>query len=217
MSRSDHHKGRGPGNAAVVWALFFLCLIPEAVLAGADLGLWGRPEWRQTAWAYAGFWSGLLGNWRPNYPFQALLMFSSYGFIHASLSHFTLNMLTLFSVAPPIVARIGQGRFLALYVASLIGGAAGFALLSNAIAPMVGASGALFGLIGAAIAWEYDDLRAEGASLAPVGRALLLLAGLNLLLWWAMNGHLAWETHLGGFIAGWIVARPLDPRGGQDA
>ena len=32
-----------------------------------------------------------------------------------------------------------------------------------------------------------------------------------------MNGHLAWETHLGGFIAGWIAGRLLDPRGGQAA
>ena len=47
---------------------------------------------------------------------------------------------------------------------SLIGGAVGFVLLSNVSAPMVGASGALFGLIGAIVAWEYDDLRAEGAS-----------------------------------------------------
>lgn len=197
------------GIAPVIWALFLLCLIPESVLFGADMGLWGRTEWRQTVWAYAGFWTGLLGNWRPNYPFQALLMFPSYGFIHASLSHFLLNMVTLFSVAPPIVERIGQARFLLLYVVSLIGGAVGFALLSSVIAPMVGASGALFGLIGAAIAWEHDDLRAEGASLAPVARAILLLAGLNLLLWWAMNGHLAWQTHLGGFVAGWIAARMM--------
>jgi len=181
------------------------------------MGWWGRPEWRQVVWAYAGFWSGLLGNWRPNYPFQSVVMFASYGFIHAGLSHFVLNMVTLFSVSTPIIERLGQKRFLALYIFSLIGGAVGFAMLSTVIAPMVGASGALFGLIGAIIAWEYQDLRAEGASLAPVARAILLLVGLNLLLWWAMNGHLAWETHLGGFIAGWIAGRLLDPRGGQAA
>ncbi len=174
------------------------------------MGWWGRTEWRQLVFAYAGFWSGLLGNWRPNYPLQPLTMFFTYGFIHAGLSHFVLNMMTLFSVAPPLLDRVGPRRFLVLYLASMIGGAIGFALLSTVIAPMVGASGALFGMIGAIVGWEYQDLRAERASLAPVGRAILLLAGLNLLLWWAMNGHLAWETHLGGFIAGWIAARLLD-------
>lgn len=210
MSRSDRNNRSRTGIAPVVWGIFLLCLIPEAILSGADFGLWGSPDWRQIVWAYAGFWSGLLGNWRPNYPFQPVLMFASYGFIHAGLAHFALNMTTLLSFAPPIVARLGQGRFLVLYFVSLVGGAVGFALLSTVIAPMVGASGALFGLIGAIIAWEYQALRAEGASLAPVGRAILLLAGLNLLLWWAMNGHLAWETHLGGVIAGFIAARLLD-------
>ena len=35
---------------------------------------------------------------------------------------------------------------------------------------------------------------------------------LNLLLWWAMDGQLAWETHLGGFLAGWVMALLADPR-----
>jgi membrane associated rhomboid family serine protease len=36
---------------------------------------------------------------------------------------------------------------------------------------------------------------------------------LNIVLWWAMDGQLAWETHLGGFITGWIAAMLIDPRG----
>jgi membrane associated rhomboid family serine protease len=35
---------------------------------------------------------------------------------------------------------------------------------------------------------------------------------MNLLLWWAMNGQLAWQTHLGGFMIGWITAILIDPR-----
>jgi len=34
---------------------------------------------------------------------------------------------------------------------------------------------------------------------------------LNLVLWWAMDGLLAWQTHLGGFIIGWVVALMIDP------
>ena len=189
----------------VVMALFIACLVPEVVLSGADYGLWGDPGWRLWAWQHGGFWTGLLGNWRPNYAAQPWLMFVTYGFLHGGLVHFGVNMLTLFSLAPPLVDRMGQGRFLLLYMASMIGGGLGFALLSQSPQPMVGASGALFGLAGAVMALSWQYLRARGESLRPVIRSLLWLAGLNLVLWWAMSGMLAWETHLGGFVVGWLM------------
>ncbi len=36
-------------------------------------------------------------------------------------------------------------------------------------------------------------------------RIVIMLVGLNAMLWWAMNGQLAWQAHLGGFIAGWAL------------
>lgn len=189
----------------VVLVLFVACLIPELILSGADYGLWGDPGWRLWAWQHGGFWTGLLGNWRPNYAAQPWLMFLIYGFLHGGMIHFGVNMLTLFSLAPPLVERMGQGRFLLLYMASMIGGGLGFALLSQSPQPMVGASGALFGLAGAVMALSWQYLRARGESLRPVIRSLLWLAGLNLVLWWAMSGMLAWETHLGGFVVGWLM------------
>ena len=71
--------------------------------------------------------------------------------------------------------------------------------------PMVGASGALFGLAGAVMALSWQYLRARGESLRPVIRSLVWLAVLNVVLWWAMSGMLAWETHLGGFVVGWVM------------
>ena len=189
----------------VVLVLFVACLIPELILSGADYGLWGDPGWRLWAWQHGGFWTGLLGNWRPNYAAQPWLMFLTYGFLHGGVIHFGVNMLTLFSLAPPLVERMGQGRFLLLYMASMIGGGLGFALLSQSPQPMVGASGALFGLAGAVMALSWQYLRARGESLRPVIRSLLWLAVLNAVLWWAMSGMLAWETHLGGFVVGWLM------------
>lgn len=207
-------------NPAVA-GLFLACLLPEIVLTGADLGLWGTQHWRFNAFAWGGFWIGLLGNWRPNFALQPWAMFLTYGFLHGGAVHFAVNMLTLFSLGPPLAGRFGQGRFLALYAVSIMGGAAGFALLSRTPQPMVGASGALFGLAGAHVALTYRMLRRRGESLAPVRRALLWLIGLNIVLWWAMNGHLAWQTHLGGFVAGWLALlwldRDADDDGGDDA
>lgn len=195
----------------VLLAIFILCLIPEILLSGAGWGLWGSPAWRRWAIEYGGFWTGLLRNWRPNYPLQPWAMFVTYSFLHGGLVHFVVNMMTLFSLGPALADYFGGWRLAVIYVVSTIGGAIGFALLSGQTQPMVGASGALFGLAGALVALSWRDLRAEGAPLTPVVRAVVLLAVLNLVLWWAMNGQLAWETHLGGFVIGWIAALILDP------
>lgn len=180
-----------------------LCLVPELACLASDYGLW-VPRFRRLAIDYGGFWIGLLGDWRSNYPLQPVAMFFTYGFIHAGLMHFLVNMLTLVALAPGIARRFGNVGFAALYALSLAGGAAGFALLADTSAPMVGASGALFGLAGALLAADYAELGLRHRSRWPVIRAVLSLAALNLLLWWAMHGQLAWETHLGGFIVGWV-------------
>lgn len=196
----------------VLAAILILCLLPELALTGADWGLWGEPRWRIRTIQYAGFWSGLLDNWRPNYPLQQWTMFFTYGFLHAGVLHFLVNMMTLCSLGPPLVRRFGQGGFLLLYTGSILGGALGFALLSSQLQPMVGASGALFGLAGAHLALHYRARSDNHDTLAPVLKAMAGLVLLNLVLWWAMSGQLAWETHLGGFLTGWGLALWLDHR-----
>lgn len=196
----------------VLLGIMALCLGVEAVLLGADWGLWGSARWRLLAYQNGGFWTGLLGNWRPNYPGQPVLMFATYGFLHGGPGHAVANMVTLGSLGMPICDRLGTGRFLALYAAALLGGAAGFVLLSFTVQPMVGASGALFGLAGALLAWEWRDRRRSGTRLAPVIWAVLGLGVLNAAMFWWLEGLLAWQTHLGGFLAGWPVALLLDQR-----
>jgi membrane associated rhomboid family serine protease len=77
---------------------------------------------------------------------------------------------------------------------------------------MVGASGALFGLAGGSLAWMYVDRFSHGKGLLLVLRAVIMLILLNLVMWWAMEGQLAWQTHLGGFITGWLCALLIDPQ-----
>lgn len=196
----------------VLLGLFVTCLLPELVLSGADLRLWGQPFWRMLAVQNFGFWPGLLDNWRPNYRVQPATMFLTYCLLHAGIVHFTVNMMTLFSLGRSLLGRFGGGAFLALYLMSAIGGSIGFALLSSQILPMVGASGALFGLAGAHVGVHHRDRLAAHDSQGPVVRAVLGLVALNLVLWWAMDGQLAWETHLGGFVTGWAMAIWLERR-----
>lgn len=190
-----------------------LCVLVEGVLQLANLGLVDHPRLRASVVENLGFWPGLLGNWRPNYTGQPYLMFITYGFLHGGLLHLVLNMVTLYSLSRAVMQRVGTGKFLLLYAAAIIGGAIGYWLLTSSLTPMVGASGALFGLAGAIVAWDYLDRFLLSEGLWPVLRTVLFLIALNIALWWTMDGHLAWETHLGGFVIGWIMAMLLDPRG----
>ncbi len=193
-------------------AIFGLCVLVELALQGADRGLWGSTRWRILAYLNGGFWIGLLHDWRPNYTGQPVAMFATYSFLHAGFFHMAVNVITLVSLGIGVIARAGQTGFVWVYIASLLGGAAGFALLGTASQPMVGASGALFGLVGAWLAWDLLERMAEGELLWPVVAGVGGLILLNLIMYWAMDGVLAWETHLGGFIAGWIAALILRDR-----
>lgn len=192
--------------------LIATCCLAEAVLQLADWQIIGTTRLRLIAYEYGGFWVGLLQSWTPNYPSQPYMMFLTYGFLHGGLLHLLVNMVTLWSLGLAVLDRVGARGFLMLYAASVMGGAGGFALLASTLAPMVGASGALFGLAGGLLAWGYVDRFTLQEALWPVARAAGLLLTLNVVMWWALDGQLAWETHLGGFLVGWIAALLIDPR-----
>lgn len=201
-----------PSGIWSVYAIIGVCSAIELALLASDFGLVGVPRLRELAYQYGGFWVGLLGTWRPNYPSQPYLMFGTYAFLHGGAVHLLVNMLTLYSLGRLVISRVGQGRFLVIYAVSALGGALGFAALTSEFRPMVGASGALFGLVGAWIAWDYVDRYTFSEPLLPVLRPILILIVLNVVLYYAMGGHLAWETHLGGFLAGFFGAFLVDPR-----
>ena len=193
-----------------------LYTVLELILTFGDRGAFDTPRFRALIYENFGFWPGLLEDWRPNYTIQPALMFLTYGFLHTGLVHLGVNMITLVSLGRAVLYRISLWKFLLLYSLSILGGAAGFALLSDSYRPMVGASGALFGLAGAILAWEYVDRFTLRERLWPVARAAILLILLNIILYYAMDRLLAWEAHLGGFVAGWIGALLIDPRGPVD-
>lgn len=184
----------------------------EAVLWGADLGLWGHARLRQNAYDWGGFWPGLLTGWRPNYSAQPYAMYITYALLHGGIVHFLTNAVTLWTLGRAVIERVRGFRFFCLYWGCALGGAAGYGLLAQTVQPMVGASGALFGLAGALMAWAYVDRFIARAGLWPIARFGLLLVAINLAMYWALDGQLAWQTHLGGFVTGWILALLIDPR-----
>lgn len=192
----------------VVWAVAALSIAVELVLQLADLGVIDAPRFRASVYEHGGFWPGLLGDWRPNFALQPMTMFLSYGVLHAGLLHLAVNMLTLAALASQMAGRIDGTRFAALYAVSTLGGGVGYALLAETYRPMVGASGALFGLFGALLVWEFDAREDRGWLVG----AVLVLFLLNAALFLAMDLHLAWQAHLGGFFTGGLAGVWIRPR-----
>ena len=114
-------------------------------------------------------------------------------FLHASIIHLGMNMFVLWFIGAPVEQAIGRGRFLALYVVSGLAGSAG-ALLFDPYAVTVGASGAIFGILGAALVLEWQRSYVLG------GQALGLIV-VNLVLTFAIP-NISIGGHLGGLAGG---------------
>ena len=116
------------------------------------------------------------------------------GFIHASIIHLLFNMLMLWWFGSALETLLGRGRFLGLYFVSLLGGAAGALLATQANQLTVGASGAVFGILGAGVVLERRQIMVFG------GGALSVVV-LNLALTFLIPG-ISIGGHLGGLAAG---------------
>jgi membrane associated rhomboid family serine protease len=140
-----------------VTLLLVLIILPELVLIASDAGWIGSRRWRSQAYTYGAFWAGVLGDWTPNYTAQPFAMFFSYSFLHAGAGHLFGNAVALAWLGQIADDRLSPARLFGLYAGSVLGGALAFAALSTSISPMVGASGAIFGLAGAWLIWAWQD------------------------------------------------------------
>lgn len=196
--------------APVVLAIVGVCAVLEGVLTLSG-GMGGQGSLRRLALIYGGFWPGLLSGWEPAWPGQRVGMFVTYAFVHGGLMHMIFNMLILLHLSRETVARVGSFGFALFFAVTAAGGAAAFWLIGLAEGPMVGASGAVFGLFGATMYWDWQRRRFVGAPVQPVLRMALGLVLMNVILWFLVQGLLAWEAHLGGFLAGIACAALATP------
>jgi len=118
------------------------------------------------------------------------------GFLHYGLLHIGLNMLALYIIGRELEVVLGKVRFLALYGVSLLGGSTAVYLFAPVATPTAGASGAIFGLMGAlVIAVIKMRLNATG---------ILFIVGLNLVITFTVP-HISMYGHLGGLVVGLLV------------
>ncbi|MFO7690608.1 MAG: rhomboid family intramembrane serine protease [Cryobacterium sp.] len=138
---------------------------------------------------YAGVFS-LPGNFEPWRMLTTAL-------VHGSVLHLLLNMYILWILGQILEPLLGRGRFLTLYVLSGLAGSLGVLFLANPAQPVVGASGAIFGLMGAFLMIQ----RRLGGNATQ----LLVLVGINLVIGFIPGLNIAWQAHVGGLIGGAII------------
>ncbi|MCK0198578.1 rhomboid family intramembrane serine protease [Ancylobacter sp. 6x-1] len=163
--------------------------------------------------------------------------FLTYAFLHANLTHIGVNVLWMLAFGSPVARRFGTVRFLVFFAVTAVAGA--FAHLAGhwgEMLPMVGASAAISGCMAAAVRFIFSH---PGFGLGPHGFEMAVrqpAPPLSLVLrdrrvigflavWFFVNlafgfgmpsglgegGTVAWEAHIGGFLAGLLLFPLFDP------
>ena len=144
----------------------------------------------------------------PSRPWTAI----TYMFLHGGMTHIFFNMFALYVFGPPVEARLGGRRFVTLYFLSGIAGA--LLSLITPYAPIVGASGAIYGVM-LAFAWFWPRQPLMIWGIIAVEARWLIVIFTVMSLWGARTGvdNTAHFAHLGGFVGAWLYLRWLSRRG----
>lgn len=121
-------------------------------------------------------------------------------FTHVQPLHIGFNMLALYFLGPMLENVLGRTRFLALYLVSGIAGSAAVMLLSNANGQTLGASGCIFGLMGAL---AVIALKVRGQV-----QQIMVWIGLNLVFTFTVGG-ISWQGHIGGLVGGALLGAAM--------
>ncbi len=141
-----------------------------------------------------------------------LTPFSS-AFLHGDFMHLLINMGFLLAFGTAVERRLGLRRFLAFYLATgalaLVGSSIAFWMTESAVL-VIGASGAVSGLFGAAAHFIFTERR-RGLTMILVFLGVNLAFGLSGIASFGGIRAIAWEAHVAGLIAGYLLFPLIDP------
>jgi membrane associated rhomboid family serine protease len=169
---------RGSGQPVVTWSLIGVTLLVyiAQIIPGSPVGP--------------------LGTYYPVRTLVAPWTMITAIFLHGSVLHILFNMFSLFVFGPILERMLGRSRFLALYLVSGLGGSVAVLLL-DPMGGVLGASGAIFGLMGAFFVIQ----RGLGGNNVQI----LIVIGINLVSGFLLPG-VSWQAHLGGVVTGAVLA-----------
>jgi len=218
-------------------AVLWLAVAFTAVHAARQLLSPETDDWVLLAFAFLPARYGEVASQLPGGVWARLWTPVTYAFLHGDWVHLFVNIVWMASFGGPLARRFGSWRFLVLALVSAVAGVAlHYALQRNDTALVIGASGAVSGMMAATARFAF----APGGPLAgggpqafhvPAGPILDVIrngrAVAFILIWFVLNiafglagslvpgvsGPIAWEAHIGGFLAGLLVFPLLDPVG----
>jgi membrane associated rhomboid family serine protease len=182
-------------------------------------------------------YADLVPAWLPSWWGPQLWTFVTHAFLHVNLNHLVFNVVWLIAFGSPVARRFGALRFLIFFAVTAAAGALVYLIARwGAVALMIGASGAVSGAMGAAVRFIFQRGGPHGMigasdeahlPAAPISvmlrdpRVLIFLAvwfgvnflfGVGVIPMPGMEGPIAWEAHVGGFLAGLLGFGLFDPR-----
>lgn len=230
LNRSDEPIFNVPGSVVAVLAVMTGVHAVRSLLPPDD-ELWLTFAMAFIPARYAGYADQLPGG-----DLASFTSFITHMFVHGDLTHLIFNSAWMLAFGGAIALRMGAGRFLGLAGLCGVVGAVLFLIINPGLAvPVVGASGAVSGLMGAAMRFLFSAMDMGGVwmlreapkmvpamSLATALRDKRIIAvtliwlGLNFLALFGFGGveapgGIAWEAHVGGYLAGFFAFGLFDP------
>ena len=176
-------------------------------------------------------WISMLGIYSQNVIYRDYAFFSArlwrgedltalvtHAFLHGGWAHLVMNMIALFALGTFCWKRMGSVNFFGFFAITAAAGAITFALIRpGETGPLVGASGAIFGLLAAFKYIQFAHIAERGVDVRRDAILFLVqITVLNLILGLATGGMMAWEAHFGGLAIGWFITpymmRKVPPR-----
>lgn len=206
----------GPRTPPVLWWITGSMLMIEMFAQLGDRGLLGGLDLRTWLISYGAFWDFLFPPGRVDhalFPGQSYVMLLSHAFVHAGTLHVIMNAVIFIALAKTLVLVFGVRSILLAMVIGAVSSGVAFGVLETTAAPMVGASGVVFCLIGLWLETGRTQAKAAGQPTRSVASIVIGLVLVHVILHVFMGGMIAWQAHLGGFVAGfflmpWII-RPV--------
>ncbi|AUQ59437.1 peptidase S54-like protein [Phaeobacter inhibens] len=216
----EYQKEPSPVNPLppVVVALVLIIMGIEVGFSLGARGIFGGPEavgWRLEAIQTYSFssdifwWMWETGQW----PTEHLIRFVSYPFVHVAFTQTLFVCVFVLAMGKMVGEIFGDLAMVLVFLVSGIGGAVGYALLTQSSVPLIGGFPAVYGLIGAFTYILWRQLSLVGAQQSRAFTLIAFLMGIQLLFGLLFGGTLDWVADLCGFATGFGLSFFLAPGG----
>ena len=194
------HRREPVFNPRAFAAYPVILLVAAMIAIQVWLSYAGYTKQNQVYWDYA-FFSARF--WRG----EDLSALVTHAMLHGGWAHLSMNMIALFALGTFCWQRMGSLNFFAFFAITAAAGAITFALIRPAEnGPLVGASGAIFGLLAAFKYIQFAHVASKGIDVRRDAILFLVqITLLNFILGLATGGIMAWEAHFGGLAIGWFI------------